>query len=81
MHVERANLDFDISHLIIRAILSELLKFKVELPCFKMSKISIKRHIKLKFSLLAESGVTRALMGGGGVYSYIRVLPDGFLLK
>ena len=48
----RANLDFDISHLIIRAILSELLKFKVELPCFKMSKISIKRHIKLKFSLL-----------------------------
>ena len=30
------------------------------------------------------SGVTRALMGGGGgggVYSYIRVLPNGFLLK
>ena len=29
------------------------------------------------------SGVTRALIGGGGggVYSYIRVLPDGFLLK
>ncbi len=27
-------------------------------------------------------GVTRALIGGGGgVYSYIRVLPDGFLLK
>ena len=54
LHVERANLDFDISHLIIRAILSELLKFKVELPCFKMSKISIKRHIKLKFSLLVD---------------------------
>ncbi len=31
----------------------------------------------------AVSGVTRALIGGGGggVYSYIRVLPDGFLLK
>ena len=29
-----------------------------------------------------SSGVTRALIGGGGgVYSYIRVLPDGFLLK
>ena len=31
-----------------------------------------------------RSGVTRALIGGGGggvVYSYIRVLPDGFLLK
>ena len=33
------------------------------------------------------SGVTRALIGGGGggecifIYSYIRVLPDGFLLK
>ncbi len=33
------------------------------------------------------SGVTRALIRGGGggeggsVYSYIRVLPDGFLLK
>ena len=27
--------------------------------------------------------VARALMGGGGggVYSYIRVMPDGFLLK
>ena len=33
----------------------------------------------------AASGVTRALIGvnwgGGGVYSYIRVLPDEFLLK
>ncbi len=29
-----------------------------------------------------SSGVARALIGGGGgVYSYIRVLPDGFLLK
>ena len=24
---------------------------------------------------------TKALIGGGGVYSYIRVLPDEFLLK
>ncbi len=23
----------------------------------------------------------RALIGGGGVYSYIHVMPDGFLLK
>ena len=33
---------------------------------------------------LITSGVTKALIGGGGgggVYSYIRVLPDGFLLK
>ena len=31
----------------------------------------------------ARSGVARALIGGGGggAYSYIRVLPDGFLLK
>ncbi len=36
-------------------------------------------------SAKGNSGVTRALIGGGGggvcVYSYIRVLPDGFLLK
>ena len=25
--------------------------------------------------------VTRTLIGGGGVYSYIHVLPDGFLLN
>ena len=25
--------------------------------------------------------VTKALIGGGGGYSYIRVLPDEFLLK
>ena len=25
--------------------------------------------------------VTKALIGGGGVHSYIRVLPDEFLLK
>ena len=24
---------------------------------------------------------TKALIGGGGVYSYVRVLPDEFLLK
>ncbi len=34
------------------------------------------------FEIYACSGVTRALIGGGGcVYSYIRVLPGGFLLK
>ena len=36
-------------------------------------------------SHIKSSGVTRALIGGGGggecAYSYIRVLPDGFLLK
>ncbi len=31
--------------------------------------------------LVFPSGVTRALIGGGGVYSYIRVLLDEFLLK
>ena len=25
--------------------------------------------------------VSRTLIGGGGVYSYIHVLPDGFLLN
>ena len=31
---------------------------------------------------LAIRAVARALIeGGGGVYSYIRVMPDGFLLK
>ena len=25
--------------------------------------------------------VSRPIMGGGGVYAYIHVLPDGFLLK
>ena len=35
--------------------------------------------------IITDRGVTRALIGrgggGGGVYSYIRVLLDGFLLK
>ena len=30
---------------------------------------------------VAGRAVTKALIGGGGVYSYIRVLPDEFLLK
>ena len=32
---------------------------------------------------LSFRAVARALIGGGGegVYSYIRVMPDGFLLK
>ena len=29
----------------------------------------------------SSRGVTRALIWGGGVYLYIRVLPDEFLLK
>ena len=32
-------------------------------------------------TISACRGETRALMGGGGEYSYIRVLPDEFLLK
>ncbi len=36
------------------------------------------KRIELSFPF---RGVTRALIGGEGVYSYIRVLPDGFLLK
>ena len=44
-----------------------------------MVKIDIWRTCVKKFS---DSGVTRALIGGGGgVYSYIDVLPDEFLLK
>ena len=48
------------------------------------------RKLVTKLVHIRYSGVTRALMGGwlgggvigwGGVYSYIRVLPDGFLLK
>ena len=40
---------------------------------------------ELKRDIVKCSGVTRALIGGGGggecEYSYIRVLPDEFLLK
>ncbi len=35
----------------------------------------------MKVILIEIRVVARALLGGGGVYSYIRVLPDGFLLK
>ena len=40
-------------------------------------------QLLMEFWITLSSGVTRALIGGGGggVYSYIRVLPDGFLLK
>ena len=31
--------------------------------------------------IFSHRGETRALIGGGGEYSYIRVLPDEFLLK
>ncbi len=30
---------------------------------------------------VSHSAVARALIGGGGVYSYFRALPDEFLLK
>jgi hypothetical protein len=30
---------------------------------------------------VAARAVDRPIIGGGGAYSYIRVLPDGFLLK
>ena len=35
----------------------------------------------MKVILIEIRVVARALLGGGGVYSYIRVMPDGFLLK
>ena len=36
----------------------------------------------LNFCLVhVARAVTKALIGGGGAYSYIRVLPDEFLLK
>ena len=40
-------------------------------------------HSSLKTSAIESTcrGETRALIGGGGEYSYIRVLPDEFLLK
>ena len=31
--------------------------------------------------IVTSRAETKALIGGGGVYSYIRVLPDEFLLK
>ena len=43
-----------------------------------------KIHIPLLadgFSMYRIRAETKALIGGGGVYSYIRVLPDEFLLK
>ena len=38
------------------------------------------QYIKLNV-LITLRAETKALIGGGGAYSYIRVLPDEFLLK
>ena len=42
-------------------------------------------YVTHNFRILQEQlsfrAVARALIGGGGVYSYIRVMPDEFLLK
>ncbi len=35
----------------------------------------------MSYMYTARSAVTRALIGGGGVYSCICVMPDEFLLK
>ena len=37
----------------------------------------------LVYVLYMDKGVTRPLIGGGGgvLYLYIRIVPDGFLLK
>ena len=57
------------------------------LPTINFScQMAFAQNIETLFTLYAHKlqplarGVTRALIGGG-VYSYIRVLPDGFLLK
>ena len=46
-----------------------------------MALVSACGKLDLDMVNVVHSGVTRALIGGGGVYSYIRVLPDEFLLK
>ncbi len=52
-----------------------------ELPNGQTRAESVPSNVSYKsFNPCNCSGVTRALIGGG-VYSYIRVLPDGFLLK
>ena len=54
----------------------EASRFAQENGKYYVSLLVISRH--------SPRGVTRALIWGGGgrgVYSYIRVLPDGFLLK
>ena len=40
----------------------------------------VENSVRLFFKVPMSRAVTKALIGGGG-YSYIRVLPDEFLLK
>ena len=44
-------------------------------------KDGLRYHRIVNFLSTAERALTKALIGGGGAYSYIRVLPDEFLLK
>ena len=49
-----------------------------------MPKVSGNPFLSSKECWQGECGiraVTKAFIGGGGAYSYIRVLPDEFLLK
>ena len=54
------------------------------LPCLITSPQRNSNHQVTFHTLVSHSlgrGVTGALIGGGGVFSYIHVLPDKFLLK
>ena len=52
-----------------------------KVPMHNTTVSATQRPDRAKTPYLSARGITRALIGGGGVYSYIRVLPDGFLLK
>ena len=41
-------------------------------------KITVQKYADLRCFSLSDRVVPSAIIRGGGVYSYIRVLPDGF---
>ena len=47
--------------------------------CLILIKFTINYWVSLPNNSYRD--VTRAIIGGGGVYSYNRVMPDGYLLK
>ena len=64
-------------------VLLESLRFTTQ-PAQRRGSISAEKLSAEQFDRclqLVNRAVARALIGGGGVYSYIRVLPDEFLLK
>ena len=46
-----------------------------------MKKGKLEKKTSGDVALDLNRAVARALIGGGGVYSYIRAMPDQFLLK